>query len=283
MQIPTVFFLSILAGLSLVQGQCSDAGVCSIGSASTYPAENTVKIDAGYSYGISSTVEDVDFHTVYLKGTFLLSQTGLLFIRWNVLNRQIGPLGTVSGIGDLLLIYKQILWERAGSVFSLSAGLKLATGNANANPDLPQVYQPGLGTNDLLFGLNYQINTWQFLLGYQYTQRIRNANKVNRLKRGDDLYAELAYTGDMMGGQVIFKLMGIKRLQESEISDGSGGFVIVDGSAQTQVNAAANYTYRLSHGYAVSAEAALPILKRKINVDGLTRHFTFSVQISKNL
>jgi len=135
----------------------------------------------------------------------------------------------------------------------------------------------------VLFGLNYQISSWQIQLGYQYVQRIRNANEVNRLKRGDDLYAEINYSGDMLGGQVIFKLMGIKRLQESEISDGSGSFVIVDGSAQTQVNVAAIYAYRFGNGYAVTAEAALPLLKREINVDGLTRHFTFSVQLSKNL
>ena len=283
MQNLIVFFVSILAGLSLLQGQCSDAGVCSIGGAYAYHPEHTVKIDAGYSYGIGSPIEDVDFHTVFVKVDFRLSDTGHLFVRWNALNRQVGPLGTVSGIGDLFLIYKHRLWNQGSSAFSLSSGLKLATGNANANPNLPQVYQPGLGTNDLLFGLNYQISSWQIQLGYQYVQRIRNANEVNRLKRGDDLYAEINYSGDMLGGQVIFKLMGIKRLQESEISDGSGSFVIVDGSAQTQVNVAAIYAYRFGNGYAVTAEAALPLLKREINVDGLTRHFTFSVQLSKNL
>ena len=284
MRIHLLVLIIILYFVNLLNAQCSDAGVCSIGDAFTINSSEEIIFNVGYNYGIGSPVEDVDFHSLFIKGDIPISKTGRLLVRWNLFNKQVGPLGTVTGIGDLFIIYSQQFWQDNNHTFNLSGGVKLATGNPNADPTLPQVYQPGLGTNDLLLGINYRFDSWRFQLGYQYVQRIRNANAVNQLKRGDDVYGELNYMlADVLAGGFIFKLMAIKRLQESEISDGNGGFITVPGSAQAQVNVAVNYTYSFVNGYALSTEAALPLLKREANVDGLTRYFTFAIQLRKSL
>ncbi len=276
-------FVLFAAFFGELEAQCSDAGVCSIGDAFEYTTPVRFTLNAGYNYGIGSPVEDVNFQTLYLNANLRLYQTGSLFLLWNAFNIQTGPLGTVRGIGDILLIFKQHLWKNSAKALSLSAGFRLATGSPNADPKLPQVYQPGLGTNDILLGLNYSVYSWQVQFGYQYVQRIYNANAIDHLKRGDDIYGEVNYTTSVLAGSMVFKIMGIKRLKESEVSDGQGGFITVPGSAQAQVNLAVKYSYGFGKNYALSAEAAFPLLKREVNVDGLTRYFTFSIQLGKKL
>jgi len=192
-----------------------------------------------------------------------------------------GPLGYASGIGDLTLLWSQTVWKVNADQVSVQIGGKFATGNANS-ANLPQAYQPGLGTNDFLFGVSYGTEPWLFAVGYQLS-RGRSNNSITRLQRGDDLLARIGFTTHIDDLIVGLELLTIKRLQESSVLNpvnaAGGSFIAVSGSDQFQANFLARVSLPLSEPYSLAGLAAVPLRSRSVNVDGLTRSITLSVGI----
>lgn len=257
--------------------QCSDAGVCVVGARDVSIGH---RISAGYTYGKSGKADDLTFHSIQLDGDIQLSHDSRMTARlpWS---RTIGPLGHTSGIGDLTLVWNQIVWEVDTDQLSVQAGAKLATGSSNA-ANLPQSYQPGLGTNDLLFGLSYRSAPWLFAVGYQLS-RGRSDNAIIRLQRGDDLLARIGYEMHIDDFVLGLEILTIKRLQESSVLGPGSSFIAVSGSDQLQVNLLAKWSLPISEQYGVAGLAAVPMLSRSVNIDGLTRSVTLSIGLQYTL
>src|SRR5690606_20879719 len=98
----------------------------------------------------------------------------------------------VNGLGDLILSWTQNLFTSDLNSLNASVGIKLATGDENKSPDLPQVYQPGLGTTDFILAVDYQFGYVSIGLGYQLAGG-RNEKAGLKLKRGDDFIARALY------------------------------------------------------------------------------------------
>lgn len=164
-------------------------------------------------------------------------------------------------------------------MFQVSGGVRLGTGAVNIN-NLPQTYQSGLGTNDILLGVSYTVDEITLAAAYQLTTG-RSANMVTRLQRGDDLMVRVSYTKPFeqltAGGEII----AIKRIQESNILQTSQPetFVNVPNSNQLQVNLLGRVGYMLDENYSLQADGAIAFLKRDTNLDGLKRAFTLSFGI----
>ncbi|HAB51611.1 MAG: hypothetical protein A2315_08700 [Ignavibacteria bacterium RIFOXYB2_FULL_35_12] len=145
-----VLFLFILLINYCVLAQCSDAGVCRL-SDHSFDIENNTSLDVSvaYKFGSSGKEDDVQFHSLQLNGNYnLFTNSSIKFlIPYNI---QSGPGGNVSGLGDLIISWNQNLLSYESSSLNASLGIKLATGSDNKN-SLPQLYQSGLGSNDLLF------------------------------------------------------------------------------------------------------------------------------------
>lgn len=271
-------FLFILLTNNLVQAQCSDAGICSIGDISSlHLVQENYRFSADYLYGYSGSDDDVQFHTLVIMGEYSFDRSLSLSIKWNAYNRQIGPLGTVTGMGDLIIMGGYSFLQEPGQALRAEMGTRIASGDANADPELPQIYQPGLGTNDILAGISYQIKDLGISAGYQFVQRINNDNAIMRLKRGDDIYLQGTYRFPFKDGEFVPTIQAIKRLQKSEILDDTGSPVVIPDSDQMQINLGGMVSYELFSDSEVTLRAAVPILKRDVNVDGLTRKFSFSV------
>lgn len=263
--------------------QCSDAGVCSVGSNSINDEDKKIfDLSASYKFGNSGKDDEVNYHSFQIgAGYNVLEKTSLqLSIPYNL---QSGPLGNVNGIGDLLVSITQKFYSDGKSSFNASAGLKLATGDDNKD-NLPMPYQSGLGSNDFIFALSYTYNKLTFGAGYQLAGK-RNNNFIKH-KRGDDLLLRGAYSFLFEEFSITPQILFIKRLAKSSILDTTTTeetFVDVENSDQTQVNLLVLTNYQVSNSFSLFFDFAVPFIKREVNVDGLTRAFSASVGISYSI
>ncbi len=261
--------------------QCSDAGICQIGG---HPMEDEdeilFSISGFYKYGYSGKEDDVQFNSLQLNVSYNAfgSSSIQLLVPYNL---QSGPSGTVNGIGDLILSLNQNLLSDKGSSLDASIGIKMATGDDNKD-NLPQVYQSGLGMNDVLFALNYTYNKLSVGAGYQISGE-RN-NNITRLEKGDDLLLRASY--DLLFDQLSItpQLLFIQRLAKSSILDTASTneekFIEVDNSDQAQLNFLTVFRYKIDDYFTLVGDFAIPFIKREVNVDGLTRAFSASVGVS---
>jgi hypothetical protein len=198
-------------------------------------------------------------------------------------NLQSGPAGDVSGLGDLILSLNQNLLSDKGSSLDASIGIKMTTGDDNKD-NLPQVYQSGLGMNDVLFALNYTYNKLSVSAGYQISGE-RN-NNITRLEKGDDLLLRASYDLSFEQLSITPQLLYIQRLAKSSILDTTSSeesFIEVDKSDQPQLNFLAVLRYKFADNMSLIGDFAIPFLSQETNVDGLKRVFSASIGVQLNI
>jgi len=275
-----LFFLVVCIVLGGQQSftQCSDAGVCSIGH---QPQGKTHRISVSYLFGKSSKADDLNFHSVVVGADLHVFEDSRVSISVPY-SSQSGPLGSTSGFGDATVLWTQRLLNGETSGFSIQFGVKLPLANVNAD-NLPQAYQSGLGTTDGLFGLSYDLQEWSFAVGYQLS-RGRSENRVNRVRRCDDVLLRAGYAHAFDVGRIAGEVLAIKRLAQSNILTSAAGqpemFGLLAKSNQVQVNIVGRGAYPLSNAIEVQGMLAIPMLMRDVNVDGLTRSFSLSAGLS---
>lgn len=274
-----ILLAGLLAGPHMLSAQCSDAGVCSVGHRSP-ERQSTFSVE--YLFGRTSKADDITIHTVRLNALFPLFSQSTLAISIPY-SGQSGPLGSASGIGDLTLVWTQELWSTDGFHWSANLGGRIALADVNAG-HLPQAYQSGLGTNDLLAGFACQNDRWNIALGYQLS-RGRSANTTTRLRRGDDILFSIGYSDSLGALRATGELLAIKRLNNSSVvnllsASPLPSYQDVPNSAQGQINLVARADYPLSQVVAARVAIAVPLLKREVNVDGLTRSLTLTAGVA---
>jgi hypothetical protein len=262
--------------------QCSDAGACAVSPMRGEETDDVPKhtLALRYIYGSSGSPDDIAFHSLVAEaGAEVFAGTRVSSrLPWTSIE---GPLGSASGLGDLTIFLDQRLWQYSGMEFRAQAGVKLATGEDNAG-GLPQAYQPGLGSNDLIFGVSFDAAPWSAAVGYQHATG-RSGNSLIRLERGDDLLARAGYRTSIDRYGIGIEAIAIQRLSESSVVDlaASGGekFMNVPGSDQLQVNILGSLSAPLSEHLRLALLAAFPLLQRDVNIDGLKRALTLSAGI----
>jgi len=269
-----VFVLFLLA--QQLSAQCSDAGACVIGGA---PAESSHQVSLRYVFGSSGGDDALTFNGLQFDAAIDIYDDAALIVRLPFTTVD-GPLGSASGIGDLTLMWRHGLWSDHNRALSLLAGGRIATGAVNEE-DLPQAYQPGLGTNDIIVGLSYDTYAWIFAAGYQLSTG-RSDNTVDRLERGDDLFARAGYAyTDIEDMTLGLEVIAIKRLAMDNVLhpavDNGEMFVDVPESDQLQINVLAKSAYALSDNLSFLGQIAVPLLQRDVNIDGLKRALSIAI------
>ncbi len=260
--------------------QCTDGGICQLGGHLLEgEAGEKFNISTYFKYGYSGKEDDVQYYSFVLDGYYNVFEKSSiqLMIPYNI---QSGPLGDVSGIGDLIISWNQGLYTDGNSSINASLGVKLATGD-DIKDSLPQVYQSGLGTNDLLLGVSYAYN--QFLIGAGYQLYGGRNSDTYQLEKGDDLLLRALYQFSFGDFSVIPQLLYIQPLAESSILDSTSTngdtYVDVEDSNQPQLNFLASLEYRFNDNFALMGDFAFPFVERKVNLDGLQRAITASVGV----
>ena len=267
-----------------IYAQCSDAGICQIGG-HLAEGEDTEKLtlSASYKYGTSGKDDDIQYHSFVLGGTYnVLANSSVQFML--PYNSQSGPAGNVNGIGDLIISWNQNLFSDENSSFSASLGAKLATGQEDQE-NLPQAYQSGMGTNDILVGINYYYDQIGLGAGYQHSGG-RNDN-IYRLDKGDDILLRASYELSFDLLSIMPQLLYIQPLEKSSILDPSSAmsdnFVEVDKTDKPQLNLLTELRYKISGNLSLAGDFAIPFIKREVNIDGLTRAFSASFGLSYSI
>lgn len=267
--------------------QCSDAGVCSFSEYIEKETAAPFDLSLGYSYGYSGKDDDISYSSIKFGGSYhFLDEASFNFsIPFNI---QSGPWYNynVHGIGDLLFNLRYSL-KFDESRLSLSAGMRLSTAHDHKSYFF-QPYKSGLGTNDILFGVDYLFSNFLIGAGYQIAgKRGDDIKNILVVERGDDLLLRAGWFYDIDRFSINPQLLFIKRLSESNVLEpgdhGAIGFleyVDVPGSDQSQLNLLVNAAYNVNENYSHFIEVAVPFLKRDVNVDGLKRTFTISTGLS---
>jgi hypothetical protein len=197
-------------------------------------------------------------------------------------NIQEGPAGSVSGIGDLIAAWNQTIIRGEDLQLDLQAGGRFPTGGANGAVSLPQSYQSGLGSTDILLGATVVLGSFDGTLAGQIAFG-RGSNSITRLKRGHDILIRSGYS--MTAGQFTIHpaVLLIKRFGESSVLNPSfppgPEFVEIPESDQLQINFAGDTSFRVSDAYSIEIGVAVPFLEREVNVDGLTRAITLKISV----
>lgn len=276
----STFLLAVISYSIENFAQCSDAGICQLGGHSMEEDDEVLlSVSAFYKYGYSGKEDDVQFNSLQLNVNYnLFSNNSIqLLVPYNF---QSGPAGSVNGIGDLILSLNQNLLSDGNSSLNGSIGIKIATGDDNKD-NLPQVYQSGLGTNDVLFALNYTFDKLSLGAGYQLSGG-RN-NNITRLEKGDDLLLRVSYDLSFEQFSITPQFLYIKPLAKSSILDTTSveeSFVEVAKSDQPQLNFLVVLRYKIDDYFTLVGDFAIPFLSQETNVDGLKRVFSASVGVS---
>lgn len=163
---------------NLLSQGCSDAGFCTI---SAFKAQQTQKTRDRLSIG--SSIGESDQHTFivtpYLQYDRNIQNFNIQFKLTT--NYATGNLGTVWGLGDFFatISYLQKLPKNWSVVYL--AGLKINANQPNFkdqfNIGLPMVYQPSIGTTDVIAGLAFKNEHWSFAFGIQQPLTNPNTNE----------------------------------------------------------------------------------------------------------
>lgn len=241
-----------------------------------------------YVYGNSGPSGDSSQRNIKYYSFILSGEAEVLdgFNLWASVpvNQQSGLLGSVTGVGDVMVIVNKKLLTAFGAEFSVGLGGRFATGNDNQD-HLPQAYQSGLGSNDFLIEADAISKALNFGFAYQITGS-RNANERTKLKQGDQFVVNAGYTYRGDGFDIGLQLLGIKQLQETSVLDPlsqTTSFVNVAGTDALQLDMLLKARGQVTGWLAIVGSAGFPINLRDVNVDGLTREFTTSLGLAFDL
>lgn len=289
MRLKTIIILFVLTFLNLsgsdTYSQCSDAGVCVLGKKHNGQTHSfNSQFSLSYVFGRSGKSTDADddilYNSLRLAGEFEVFKP-LRFGFSLPYSFNSGDLGSASGIGDLSMYFTYTIPINKHAL-SFQLGGKLATGKVNTSDSLPQAYMPGLGTNDLLVGAGFSTRNFSISAAYQKPFG-RSANDVTRLKRGDDLMFRAGYYEVFNRLKIKAEVLTILRIQESSIQNPlalNEEFIDIDGSNEPQVNILGEVSYSVSNNFELTGLAAVPLLNRDYNLDGLRRSISLSAGVT---
>lgn len=298
---------------------CSDAGVCtagpigqitgSTGSSAVEEPRHYARLQFSYAVGEQGV-------------TILQAQPELSIGLTSRLSVQVkipyvsasGNLGSNSGVGDMILTMSQaFIKERERDLIGV-LGLRLPTGStaplrieqATFSPTshpLPMPYQTGLGTTDLLLGVQYRIRRLTLTGAYQHVLQHDNQNVFLHqfwidvpeargyfesfgLERADDAVLRVQYALPIKRLTVQPGALAIYHVgQDVSLVNAVPGIYngqalkreSVKGSEGLTLNLTADARFKLSDRWAVEASFGAPAITREVRPDGLTRRYVASV------
>ena len=272
-----IFFYS--AGL---YSQCSDAGICIIGSEHHKSGSQKSSFNLEYSYGQSGneTYDEYEYtvHEFKLGGNFVFSKTfsltavlpfmSVVYNSSHVLSR--------NGIADATVLANYNIPAGKLKNFTLMGGLKLATSGLEHEKF---GYFNALGSNDIILGADFNYSFLNLSAGFQ----IPFSNYEDdgfKFKRGPDFMFRAGYLRKADDLLIKFEVLGIKRLVKSEYSSSNHTSSEIKDSDFFQLNILGGLMYNFSKDLSGGLSLYLPMLKRDDNSDGTKRSFTVAAKFS---
>ncbi len=279
----SILLLALLFCTLGVFSQDMDAGISIMGRRDPRLLEEqkesklTMTNNLGFSGKDPLDGGEFTINTIMADGDIHFYKTSRIFFRL-AYGISAGPAKTVNGPGDIMVMYSSDFSLPLVKTWNISVGIKISSGSANIGP-YPMAYEPALGSNDLLLGFGKNFGIANLYFGYQKSFG-RSVNKLTELKRGDDVMLRAGITEKFETGYLQAEILGIKRIQESNVviyNSVPRQYFDVDQSNELQLNVLGKVSVQTSRYISLEALAALPLLTRDSNIDGLKRAFSISL------
>ena len=276
---------------------CSDSGICTIEAlkpaASSIEMQKSSKVSAGFSVG------SADYGITVFGGN--LGYSGRLTERFSLdakvtcLSQSGNDIG-VAGPGDVFINVNYGVSQK----FILTAGTKIPLTKADKKFDgvpLPMDYQSSLGTFDLLAGIKYNPERWQWALAvqiplrqnenaffpelYDTTSLVSTIQATNGFHRQADILLHVSRTFEM-SDKITFTpgLLPIYHVSEDTYTDIDGIIKNIDGSDGLTLNGTVFIDVELDDVSTLEFSLGFPFIVRDARPDGLTRSFVFGAGYS---
>ncbi|HAI74810.1 MAG TPA: hypothetical protein DCM08_01065 [Microscillaceae bacterium] len=288
---------------SLLAQGCSDAGFCSInalkpttslfqqGEATESTPKNQFKTGMSYGRADNQILAVANYVEYNRQISEKLSTDIKLTSLW-----QTGNGISTWGVGDLFVNVNYRPIQR----LSFTIGTKIPLQNADNQLDnvpLPMDYQASLGTLDLIVGVGYSIQKWQFLVGYQQpltqnnnrfvaanfspTSPLSSFQTTNRFNRSGDVLLRIAYPFQV-GKKISItpSVLPIYHLANDGFVDGLGQEIRIRNSAGLTLNLNGIIDFQVSPKSSLQLLVAMPVVVRPSRPDGLTRSFLVNLEYS---
>lgn len=268
---------------------CSDAGMCTMGDMRAGVAANERQRSVHGALSCSIGIGDVGVLISSIVPEVSLPLFGDGTLRASLpLVRAHGSLGTNVGFGDASVNYSHRIYRRDGWEMALTTGVRIPTGTTDARMSdgraLPMPYQTGLGTTDVVIGVNTTMDRWTVTAGYQRVLVDRNNNTYeddglgyftsDQLRRGDDAMLRAARRFVVEGIDLVPSVLAIYRVQGDRVMNR-----VVEGSDGLTLNLAVAASTRMTDDVDLRLDLASPLIIRKVRADGLTRSFVAALEI----
>lgn len=201
---------------------------------------------------------------------------------------------TTFGISDFFVNANY----KASEKLKFLLGAKIPLSNStktNDNQHLPMDYQASLGTFDLIFGLGYEINKFQFVVAVQQplsqnkNQFIANNLPVNSMLREFQSTKNYQRSGDILlrvSYPIIINpkikltpsILPIYHFSNDKFTDEFNVTKEIEGSEGLTLNVNAYLDYEINNKNVIQLNVGLPLIVRDARPDGLTRSFISNLE-----
>lgn len=296
--------LLIISGLfiynSLLSQGCSDAGFCSLGILKTDNRITAKKysLAVGANYGAgeqsTSTLNPYLEYTVRFNNRF----TGQMKLTSAYAS---GFLGSTFNVGDIFGFINYTAKTKNANRLSLLSGIKIPLSHSNDKNEegkpLPLDYQSGIGTYDLIEGINYIIKEkWEINAGVQipviqenkntffpdeYSDpRISKFTATNNFRRKSDALLRLGYYFRIKESSITLKpnILAIYHLGDDSYENRLGKREKIKGSDGLTMNAGIIAAKQFTNDNDLELIVASPFIVRDVRPDGLTRSLVVNIQ-----
>jgi hypothetical protein len=287
-------------GLSTVGAMRSGAGVVIVDDVME---NHKAQLSVGHTFAEGERGTNINIPT--LEGRIPVLDHGYFDFKLPIYAAK-GELASVAGLGDASVTYTHHWYNLEQFSFQATGGFKLGMGNSTitdgSGRPLPMTYQSSLGTTDLMIGANVMWKKYVTLAaGYQqpiirYTEndylRMSPANELSystvdyplsrKLYRNGDVMMRLEghYSGERAG--ISAGPWAIYHLANDLYQDETGRWRELNGSEGFTLNVAGNAYIRWGRlgEWKFDVTAALPVVKRDIAPDGLTRQWMVTPRLT---
>lgn len=279
---------------------CSDAGFCTAGNLKTMnfksdSIKNSLNFSITYSQGERGTEIVVpQFEPIVKTSENSFVQVKIPYIYIN------GKLSNTKGLGDVLINYNYNFDSVIKYKFSLTGGVKIASGSASLKSDgicLPMSYQVSLGTTDFIGGFRIFLKkNFTISLGIQIPmfninqnsfdsaafkffgkrENLENSNNYfisSGLKRKSDLMMRIDKAFNFNKSSISVGILPIYHLGKDKVKTSNLNSVSDEKSNGLTLNINASGNIKISKKSNINIIAAMPLITRKSRPDGLTRKF----------
>ncbi|GJM63968.1 hypothetical protein [Persicobacter diffluens] len=282
----------LLLSLPALSQGCSDAGICTLAHLEAEQEAPKNMIGIGVAYGAAD--HEVSVITPYFEYIRRLNRDFSINLKLTAQSAS-SEVESTFGLGDLFLNVDYNFPQEATIRHGLTGGIKIPLGSTDLqgadNEALPMVFQPTLGTLDLLLGYHFGYKGFNGSILYQQPLSGENENDFDpadsnledpdqyppsrKLERQGDILIRLSY--GLPFGQKKWllepSLLPIFHLGEDKYTPRVGSATSIKGSDGLTLNGNIKLQFQPNTNHQIYFTAGSPFINRDVIPDGLLRSF----------